>query len=273
MEKILDPSGLKSAEIFHFLEISPANRIILTDYWSMETFKRVFYAQDSFRKLAPFAEQILVLQNTFSISRLRPRSKGLLSRLIDEEQTRDMRKYCHAITSNDPGITQDILRKHGKAHAFLEQIETAAPSLHGAMLEMIKTIPVADRDALRLGKITDGLISHSTGWIAKLTQMQFRGFKGGPAMPKAGDVIFSLQFRYTVCTYVMLIKWVSEGGLEGRQIDRFKNDMTDMTYVAMATFFDGLITQDTRQRQVYQLAQAFLRGAFGVQGRAWIALG
>jgi hypothetical protein len=54
------------------------------------------------------------------------------------------------------------------------------------------------------------------------------------------------------------MKWLSEGGYDGLPIQKLQNDIIDTAYVAYATYFDGLLSNDNKMNEIYLLTKAFL---------------
>lgn len=67
--------------------------------------------------------------------------------------------------------------------------------------------------------------------------------------------MFSFQFRYSLCTYSLVLKWIMKDGYNNVSNDKLRNDFIDMVYAAYATFFDGIITKDKKLLEIYQFAR------------------
>ncbi len=82
--------------------------------------------------------------------------------------------------------------------------------------------------------------------------------------PSAPDVFYSYPFRYATAMYCLNLFWTATGDVTTAPTDKVRNDAMDMTYVAYATFFDGLITRDAKLRALYVLTKDFLTTVFKV---------
>jgi hypothetical protein len=51
-------------------------------------------------------------------------------------------------------------------------------------------------------------------------------------------------------------------GIESVRMDRLRNDVVDMTYVAYATLFDGILSNDRKLLEIHEEALFFLRSVF-----------
>jgi hypothetical protein len=65
-------------------------------------------------------------------------------------------------------------------------------------------------------------------------------------------------FRWAVSGYLLIIKWLSEGGYQSLSVEKMQNDIIDVTYVAYASYFDGLLSKDKKMNEVHTLTKAFL---------------
>lgn len=81
---------------------------------------------------------------------------------------------------------------------------------------------------------------------------------------RAADILYSYPFRYATAMYCLNLFWTAVGDVTKAPTNKVRNDATDMTYAAYATFFDGIITCDEKLAAVYRLTTAFLTGVFHV---------
>jgi hypothetical protein len=100
--------------------------------------------------------------------------------------------------------------------------------------------------------------------IMGLSGQYFRDVVGANPMPDPARVLYSLAFRYAVCSYALSLKWAFEKGYLGASPDKLRNDYVDVTYAAYATIFDGLITNDNKLRENYAVSCWILRNLFRI---------
>ena len=77
-------------------------------------------------------------------------------------------------------------------------------------------------------------------------------------MPNARHLRNTFIFRYSLCRHLYGLMTISQGGLQGKTRERLRNDLVDMTFVACATYFDGILSNETKVNEIYKQAQFML---------------
>jgi hypothetical protein len=113
-----------SSLLADFLSASMSNYTVVTDFLYRECVKGTgdWNAKQSFRVLSELPDQVLVLKDTRTISRLDPRMTGVHRRMVDDRQTREFGKYCAAFYRSVPGIGEDLERKQALVNEYFESI-------------------------------------------------------------------------------------------------------------------------------------------------------
>jgi hypothetical protein len=268
MKKVIDAGALRSPKLKHFLAASPENSAVLTDYAAMEAFEGNGHVnvRKSLEILSHFPRQVLVLKSTREITRLRPRSMGLQRRMIDEEQTRRFTSYCHALFANgaDPReVMNDVGLKASRAKEHFDRLAVSIDNIRSGIAQLAASYTPEDLKLLRKKKpIPESLSKRIINDILLTTALHFRDAAGFTEMPIARDAIYSFPFRYALCSYLLSLKWISDGGYEHTGGAKLSNDFTDMTYAAFALFYDGLLTKDRKLEEIYRLANWMLLNVF-----------
>lgn len=258
MKKVIDTGALRSDELEDFLKSSPLNVAVLCDYAMMEAYKgdSALNLRRSLGIVSQFPSQVLILRSTNVISRLRPRRMGLHRRFTDEKQTAGFPNYCSAMLEGaaDPSDAAiDIDHKAAVAKEHFELLTTSAETVREGILKFAKSYPPETLKALRLrlpypASLRDRVVKD----VCALTALHWRTIFGGHSeLPPAKRVVDSFLFRYSLCMYVLALRWIADGGIESVPAKKLSNDPTDMIFAAYATFFDGLITSDSKLMELY----------------------
>lgn len=67
-----------------------------------------------------------------------------------------------------------------------------------------------------------------------------------------------LVYRFVLLRFWLSLDWISRGGIDSLKETKATNDFLDQDYVLMATFFDGLLSQDERVNRAYEAVQCML---------------
>ena len=77
-------------------------------------------------------------------------------------------------------------------------------------------------------------------------------------LPPAREVPYTFIFRYALAGYLVALRWIAVGGAKNVKPEKIRNDIVDATFVAYATYFQGLLSKDAKANEIYGDAKAFL---------------
>jgi hypothetical protein len=271
VKKIVDSGGLRTPELESYVSKSTRNFVVITEFATLE----MFYgdADVNFRRslaiIRRFPQQVIILKSNAKISKMTPRPRGLQNRLEDEAKTQDFVKFCRLLSRD--GVSNDHLRQNIMdygvfAHEWRDRFTRQTVSIRAAITNLEKQIAPSDLKALRSGQLASPTFTkQAVRNIMGVTALHFRDVVRADPMPDSEQALFTFPFRYAVCTYALSLKWVMEGGHSNAAEPKLRNDYIDMTYAAYATFFDGLITKDTKLQEVYSASCWILARVFGMK--------
>ena len=105
---------------------------------------------------------------------------------------------------------------------------------------------------------------NAAGHILQLTRATMKSLFPGDE-PSVEEASYSYPFRYNVAMYCMNLFWTATGNVTAAPPKKVRNDAMDMTYVAYASFFDGVITEDSKLSAAYDLTVDFLTRVFNLR--------
>jgi hypothetical protein len=145
---------------------------------------------------------------------------------------------------------------------MLNDAETIAKSIE----EIDKSFKPDHLRALRQGeKLGKEVVDIMIRDILLITGFLFIDHPDVDELPKASQLPNSYILRYAVCAYLLTLNWISEGGPGNVKREKLRNDIVDMHYVAYATFYDGLLTRDTKMDGIYQETCFVLKNVFDTE--------
>lgn len=269
---IADKSVLRSEHVLEtLLDADPGNRIVLTDFCCMESYKGIAESNlpKSIRVLERFASQVVILRGTRDIARLSLLSPLETHTFIDSEQTRDFADFCqhvHRALGGD-GLLRRQLNAHARAaNEYLATLQEEAAGIVPGILAIAEALP---KDTLRrLRRDEDPTVDDVNVFIPGMLALAQQLYLEHPdfgQLPDSSLVPQSFILRFAVAGYLLAIDWVRRGGIEGAAPTKLGNDVVDMNYVAMATYFDDLLTEDIKLQSIYADARWYVHDVFAEQ--------
>ncbi len=268
MKKVVDSNYLQASELEEYLTKASSNCVVLTDYAAMEaykgnTLKSIF---KSMHILCKHSQQVYILKSTMSICGLRSQNQGLIKHFIDKGQSKEFSKYCKNLHKAEKGnkALQDALLAYGKsATEHVDKIYSDASHFIADITELSKDYTKQELRVFRknepyTSEMKDKMIKH----ILELALLCFKNHPKVSKPPISNELPSSFIFRYSLCMYLLVIHWISKGGVEDVNPAKMQNDMIDMNYVAYSTYFDGLLSKDKKALLIYKEALSLLDNVF-----------
>lgn len=262
---IVDKSVLRSESVLEtFLGANPGNRIALTDFCCMESYKGI--AENnlprSIRILERCANQVIILRGTRDIARLSLLSPLETRAFIDPVQTREFADFCQHVRqalAGDRRLKQQLDAHARVANEYLANLQDEAAGIVPDVVAIGKALP---RDTLRrLHRGEDPTIEDVKLFIPGMLALAQQFYLGHPdfgRVPDSSLVPQSFILRFAVAGYLLAIDWIRRGGIETAAPAKLGNDVVDMNYVAMATYFDDLLTEDVKLQSIYADARWYV---------------
>ncbi len=265
---VVDSNYLQDPALRDYLAASPENVAVLTDYAAMEAYKgdtlnSVF---KSMGILAEYPRQVIVLKGTQILRGLVGRAAASQKSLIDQAQTREFPEYCRDLMATKRGDLsfQNDLLEHGRAaNAHMDGVLIDMPTLSSGIKSVLATYTAAElrrlrERELRSSELRKKLVQNVCGLADQLFEDHLTRAKR-PSGARKRDAFL---FRYALCTYALIIN--GSGGTVKANPEKLRNDMVDVNFATIATYFDGLLTEDRRAAETYDYAKFLLREIFAL---------
>lgn len=270
MKKIIDANYFQALGLRKYLSSSKENFVVLNDYAFMEAYKgnAIKSISKSIKIVSNFPRQVIVLKGTRDVVQLTLSSKD--PRLLEDmDQTKGFRNFCLGVrlaVQGDDALKAQIIEKGMAASAHLNGMRDDAFKVAEGIAELTKSFTPEHLRALRKrAKLSADLVNKIIKEILLLAALLFQKHPDVNQMPKADQVRDTYIFRFAVSAYLLSLRWISDRGPGTVRLEKLRNDMVDMNYVAYATFFDGLLTNDNKMNEIYRETCFVLKNAFAVQ--------
>jgi hypothetical protein len=265
---VVDSNHLQSPQLRRFFAKAPANHAVLTDYVAMEAHQGNTLANITRRMaiVGEFPRQVLVLKNTTIVCGLRGRASGLQRRLIDDRQTRDFALYIRRLRDARAGnlsFQRQLLERGEAATQHLHRMQEDAQTLAGILRDVTQAFTKDERRLVRFdAPYTPEMIDKLVKVVIHISAHLFKGHPNVGFRPTYEELPNTFIFRASLCMFLLSLHWVAMGGFENASTTTMRNDMVDMNIVAYATYFDGLLSSDTKACRIHLDARLLLMALF-----------
>ena len=264
MHKVIDFGALRSEQLSEFFSSSDENIAVLTDMMAIESLKQkeLRHYQLSLEILSRNDKRVVILKPSGVAARIRPNRTEFPNNLIDLDATARFPSFCaQALSASRPQVVEHIEKNQNQARAFVAKVTSNIEILREAVPSTLANFPPSVLTDLRAGRMS---LNHpdvlryirTSGEMIALDQ--FAKFFPGERPPSSSELLRWFPLRYSVALYSLGIKWNIAGGLSSAKPDTLRNDGIDMFYVAYGTAFDGVMSQDAKLIEIFDLANAAL---------------
>jgi hypothetical protein len=268
MEEVIDVNFLRHPTLDDYLRKGSRNRVVFTDYACMECYKgnALENIRRSLEIVAKYPKQVIVLKGTREIIRLQANGHQVPANFVDSQQTDAFRDFCRHVRlalQGDLALRSQLLNLGEMANAHFKQMCDDASGVANAIRQIAQSFLPGQLAELRgrraLSKETGDVIVQN---ILTLAALLFKEHPDIPNLPTADTLRATFLFRFALAAQLLVVRWLRDGGIESIGMDRLRNDVVDMTYVAYATLFDGILSNDRKLLEIHEEAVFFLRSVF-----------
>ena len=255
IKKVLDANFFRDTALEDYLKSDCMNIVVFPDIACMEAYKgnAIKNISKSIEIVSRYPEQVIVLKGTRDVVKITLEPDGY-KKLEDDTQTKDFRIFClavHRAVHGDRDIANQILEKAKVASVHFERLQKDAALVAKGIEEITKSFKPEHLKALkRKNMLSAEMIDKIIKDILWVTGLLYQKHPDVHEMPQVEQIINSYIFRFAISSYLLALWWVSEGGIGNVGLDKLRNDGLDMSYVAYATFYDGLLTNDIKMMEI-----------------------
>jgi hypothetical protein len=213
--------------------------------------------------LCEFPKQVIALKPTGIICQLKGRRCGFTRRMISKDETRGFPGWCEGLAKARAGgknLERQILEAGKEADAQLKRMLDAQETYGANLEEESKSYTDAELKALRArSPMSLDIFDKIFGKILNRARLLIEAHANIAALPPARELPYTFIFRYALAGYMLDLRWIGVGGAKNVKAGRIRNDIVDATLAAYATYFQGLLSDDAKAKEVYDDAKAFLK--------------
>jgi hypothetical protein len=259
--KVLDSNYINDPSLLMWLS-KRNNFAVLTDHWAVEAAKHPNGKglKLSLDPLRPYVHKLIILKLTRINITMHGKAKGLARRFINDEGTRE---FPHDVEDlfmpNNIRAERHLAKLHKDANHLINGAMQARTTAQGIVNDLKQDYSGEERSHLRSDvPYPDALFDKVVHQIVKLTHLSMTRYAKTPASSMRGEIYNAYLFRYMLSQFLNTLKVIGNNGQLPADIGKIVNDDFDMTYVAYATYFDGLLSNDKNANLIYSRAIPYL---------------
>lgn len=253
---VIDSNRLQSIDLRAFLQVSPDNFAVLTDYAWIEAYKgnSLVSIQKSMGVLKDFPERVIVLKSTRAICRIEPSPSGMGSAMA-----RKGHEFRQTVTgllqaeAGDPGAIAQIIAHGESADRQMAKLLTDVFDLPVVFQEMLRTFFTREEIVhIRAGKpYTPEFVRKVLEVADALAETFYRRHPDRPRLPHRRARFHGFIYRHALAALLYFLRWVREGSPLEKAAKKVRNDIVDLSFATYGTFFNGVMTDDAKVRELH----------------------
>ena len=221
MKKIIDANFFSDSQLNTYLKSSKHNKVVFCDYASMEAYKgnALKNIKKSIEIVSKYPNQVIVLKGTRDIVKLTLSCKNA-RKFIDKKQTHDFKEFCNEVklaTQGNKTLEKRIIYLSKEASKHFDNIEKESDKIILGIQEIGKSFDPKHLTFLKnKGEYSNEFsLEIKTKIIKDILTMAIYHFQNHPDVDKIPDftkVSDSYILRYSICSYLLALWWISVGG-------------------------------------------------------------
>ncbi len=266
MKKVIDANYFQNPALEEYLSTNETNKVVFTETACMEAYKgnALKNIYRSIEIVSRYPQQVIVLRQTREIIKL-PNSSNDFENFEDPLQTQGFREFCgnvYRAEKGDVALEYQILELGEMAARHFDAIRNDLTRLRQAVEGIARSFGQKHLEALRKGtSLPNEFCERIVNDMLLSAAFLFRNNPDIADISKFHLARNNYLFRLAISCYLLILRWISKGGV-GNTSKNTLNDVIDMSYVAYATFFDGLLSRDEEMQSIYQETRFLLENVF-----------
>ena len=263
MRKIVDKNFIELGIIEEYLK-KDNHFIILTDFFMVETLKGEGFTNlfKTFKIVSKYPNRVLILNSMKKIINIRSLNlSGMQRKLIDHQQSSAFPGFCKILYSNINDAEKiDILglkEKKTLSNEFINSNIKKIEKIREATYELIKQF--SRKELVDFFELD--LVSHD--FFKKIARhtliLTFKIMERNDVRIDNYSIIKNTYyFRFSLAMTILIMQWIFNSKQVGTKDTKLSNDIMDMSYVALATYFDGVLTNDSNLKYIYKIVNMII---------------
>jgi len=268
---VLDSNCLQTRQLEDYLRKSPSNKVVIITAATVEAYKNNYEKglPRSFEILSKYTSQVLVAKNDQSVVSIHGRTSGLQRRFISKTDTENFSIFVEGVkllpSVRALGLTDRIrYQKAKEVKEYLSRINADVEKFKEAISIRSCRYSKSDIETYRMGGTpSKEFIRQVSVEVIALVEHMAESLESKHNLPRAkGQVSNHFIFRLALANHLLVLDWIANGGAKDVKPDKLVNDVMDTHFITYATYFNGLMTQDTKPKRLLQSLRWWLENVF-----------
>ncbi len=252
---VLDSSFARNENLRKYLESSTSNFIALSEYIAIEAYKGDSYKEiiNFVSILKHFPNQIIVLRNTMDFVGEDLSSISSWKKLIDIESSINFKCFCEELDKikDNKIVSHKVLDQRKRdANKQIEKLRYDSSVLLEGYKKVESLYNKNDIKVFRKeGLLTEKFLKQFSDNFHYTTDLLFEEH---PAVNVHEKQVSTNDFiyRYSLVIHLNFLNWIEKGSPPKVSSNKLVNDMIDAHFIALSTYFDGLLTKDNKMKHL-----------------------
>ena len=270
MDLVVDQNCFRAPELQSHLAASPDNRAVVTDMAVFEMLKGkdpMLTAEKSLTILSDYPDQVRCTAGTGDLMRMELTQKTSVVSPLDDELTkrmqvllREIARFLKGERKSFPLDEAHITRERAIALLQRSDHDFHKGTLNGGVDVLRKRITPELQKQIRSGSLTKEVyeFAYQTGYIAFKNSVS--KFDLSEEDIKRLYLDYCLTARNTIVYILSCMRWFEVGGAESMAAADITNDLHDVDYVVISSYFDGILSKEKRVNLLYRRMRDFFEG-------------
>jgi len=251
---VIDSNMIQSPLLGDWLAASSDHLAILPDFVWIEIYKQQSVAsiRAALTVIGAFPDRIRLIKPGGKVADLDPRRCNMAAQMIEPDtHLRQMTEAIALAERGDPTVLAEFAIRWEDAAAHIQEMAEGA-------VDIVESLPgiaaIFTAEEVRLcrtnGRYTVGMSGKIFGSADQIYESLIEARRKDAPLSES-ERIDAYLYRYALAMMIYALWWIRTGNQKPKRLERLRNDMIDLSFAVYGTYFDGLLTNDSKCNWMY----------------------
>lgn len=269
---LLDNNFVNRDGLQEYLDASPDHRAAIphTAFVEWHKGKAEQVTRHVLQQACACSSRIVILRDTNSILRMRGQAKRIMSRLIDDQQTRHFPAYCADFITGPatPDVSASFSAHAERAREDVETLQGEAHKMIQLFAKWDERLSDAERGELsglldRGTLLSEALQMKTIAMAEALAKRLLHAHGLSRLTDYPGEFVNTLAFRYGAMTVGLYVRMRNSPGTYPTNARKVLAHLMDVKIAAQASYFDDFLTNEDDLKNAFHVGMSMIRSLGG----------